>query len=158
MRTTSKTRRGTGSPYGWGNTGSTSYAGSKGPTGYKGKAASGYNNMSWTCSQKIQSWKYIYNQTCGTAKCPRPTPAQLNTLANWVNKGAIVHNVPAAAVNKWANITTRTFNRTSPTSCKNVLAAKFGKTVIKAVCRSKTGSFMVATSPTCKGKPFCFPK
>ena len=41
---------------------------------------------------------------------------------------------------------------------KNILSAKFGKTTIKAVARTKTGSFMVATSPTCKGRSFSFPK
>ena len=46
------------------------------------------------------------------------------------------------------------FTKTSPTSCKTVLQAKFGKTCIKAVCRNKTGSFLVATMPTVKGKTF----
>ena len=159
MRTTSKSRTGTSYGRQWGATRSTSYGGTSCRTKTKcTNAATGYSNMNSTCSQKIQSWKYIYNQTRGPAKCPRPTPAQLNTFANWVNKGAVVHNVTATCVNKWANNTNKNFNKTSPTSCKNVLTAKFGKTTIKAVCRSKTGSFMVVTAPTYKGKPFCFPK
>lgn len=114
--------------------------------------------MSSTCAQKIQSWKNILNQTRGPASCKRPTPAQLNTFANWVNKGAVVQTVTAAKVNKWAMAKNKTFTKTSPASCKNVLAAKFGKNAIKAVCLSKTGSFIVATAPTVKGKPFQFPK
>ena len=68
--------------------------------------------------------------------------------------------VTAAQVARWAKTTNKNFNtRTpTPTACKNVLCAKFGKNNIKAVARTKSGSFMVATPPGVHGKCFCFPK
>ncbi len=109
---------------------------------------------------KMNSYKMLYNQTMGPAKHQRPSPTTLNTFANWVGKGAVIQTVSAAQVNRWAKTTSKNFNtRTStPNACKTVLCAKFGKTTIKAVARSKSGSFMVATAPTVKGKCFCFPK
>ncbi len=97
---------------------------------------------------------------------PRPPhasdPTTLNTFANWINKGAIVQTVSAAQVKRWARTTGKTYNTytgtPSPTWCKNVLWKKFGKNTIKMVAHTKTGSFMVATTPTVQGKAFCFPK
>ena len=120
----------------------------------------GYKNCCNTFANKIQSYKMLMNQTTGAARCGRPTPATLNTFANWINKGAIVQTVSTAQVSRWAKNANKNFNTKMPTpaSCRNVLSAKFGKTVIKAVARTKSGSFMVACAPTCKGKKFCMPK
>lgn len=121
---------------------------------------SGYKGCSTTFARMIQSYKTLFTQTTGQAKFTRPTPTTLNTFANWVNKGAVVQTVTTAQVARWAKTTSKSFSARSatPNSCKNVLCAKFGKDTIKAVCRSKTGSFMVATSPTVSGRTFCFPK
>ncbi len=72
----------------------------------------------------------------------------------------MVHTVTTAQVAQWAKAARKNFNtRTpTPTTCKSVLWAKFGKSTIKAVARTKTGSFMVATTPVVNGKPFWFPK
>ena len=77
-----------------------------------------------------------------------------------VNKGAVIQMCTPAQVSRWAKLTNQNFtSRTAnPTSCKSVLCAKFGKSTIKAVARTKSGSFMVATSPVSNGKKFCFPK
>lgn len=129
-------------------------------SGSEATTPSGYKGCSTSFAGKIQSYKTLFTQTTGQAKFTRPTPTTLNTFANWVNKGAIVQTVTTAQVARWAKTTSKTFSSRSatPTSCKNVLCAKFGKTTIKAVCRNKSGSFMVATSPTISGRTFCFPK
>jgi len=100
------------------------------------------------------------NQTKGPAKQGRPTPSTLNAFANWINKGAIIQTCSASQVAKWARSTNKNVNvqNCSTTACKNILGAKFGKSAIKAVARTKTGSFMVATSPIVKGRMFNFPK
>lgn len=147
---------------GWYRAGTThtGFTGSKTKkTGGK-QVASGYSQYHNMFTGKISSFKTLYNQTWGTAKCPRPTTTILNSFVNWVNKGAIVHTVTCAQVAKWARTTNKTFNtrNASVIGCKNVLCKKFGKTTIKAVARTKSGSFMVAASPTCKGKRFYFPQ
>lgn len=110
---------------------------------------------------KISSFKTLYNQTKGPAKQGRPSPATLSSLAKWVNKGAVIQTVTSQQVAQWAKSTQRKSNvntrNITPTACKNILCAKFGKSAIKAVARTKGGSFMVATTPTVQGKPFCFP-
>lgn len=109
---------------------------------------------------KIVSFKTLFNQTHGPAKCPRPSTTVLNNFANWVNKGAIVQTCSNAQLSRWARSCNINFNpRTvTPTTCRTILCSTFGKSTIKAVARTKTGSFMVATSPTVKGKPFYFGK
>ncbi len=109
-------------------------------------------------NQKAAAFKTLANQTCGAAKCKRPSPTTLNTLANWVNKGAQLHCATNAQISKWASQPNKHFKGTSPTAVKNALCNKFGKTTIKAVCCDKTGKWLIATAPTWKGKPFCFPR
>lgn len=122
--------------------------------------ASGFKQCNNMFSDKINSFKTLVGQTKGPAKCSRPSPSTLNTFANWINKGAIIQTCSKAQVAKWAKTKNRTFNtRTATTgSCKTILCAKFGKPTIKAVARTKSGSFMVATTPKIQGKTFCFPK
>lgn len=124
------------------------------------KVSPNYRACSNTFQSKIHSFKTLFNQTCGSAKRPRPTTAVLNTFANWINKGAIVQTCSNAQVGRWARDCKKNFNpRTvTPTTCRSILTTAFGKNTIKAVARTKTGSFMVATTPTWKGQPFCFPK
>lgn len=138
----------------WGSASKTKECGSSMGT------ASGYKSCQTTFANKVQSFKMLMSQTTGSAKCGRPTPTTLNSFANWINKGAVVQTCTKAQVSRWAKSKNKSFNTrdASPTTCKNVLSAKFGKSTIKAVCCTKTGSFMVVTAPTCKGKKFCFPK
>ena len=128
-------------------------------TGVKGKVPPTYKGVNQAFAGKVDSFKELYKQTFGAAKHPRPTTTVLNNFANWINKGAVVQTVSCATVSKWARACNKTFNtrNATPTACADVLKAKFGKTTIKACARTKTGAFMVATSPTWKGKPFCFP-
>jgi len=147
----------------WGgnNTGATKRSKNKRTSNVAKGGTSGYKNVCNTFQNKISSYRTLMDQTKGTAgKFPRPTPAVLNSFANWINKGAIVQVVSPTQVARWAKSTKYNFNAqsASPTSCKNVLCAKYGKTTIKAVCRSKTGKFIVATAPTLKGRAFCFPR
>ena len=143
---------------GWGVKNKGPGVGTKPKTGVK--VSPNYRTCSTTFQSKIHSFKTLFNQTCGAAKRSRPTTAVLNTFANWINKGAIVQTCSSAQVSRWARDCKKNFNaRTvTPTTCRNILATAFGKTTIKAVARTKTGSFMVATTPTWKGQPFCFPK
>lgn len=119
-----------------------------------------YKGVCDTFNWKINSFRTLYNQARGPAKYTRPTPATLNTFANWINKGNIIQTCTPNQVAKWARLKNVNFNPRTGTSttCKNVLYKKFGKTTIKAVARTKTGSYMVVTPPMWKGKPFCFPK
>lgn len=118
-----------------------------------------YKSVCTSFEGKVNSFKTLVKQVKGPARYTRPTPTQLNTFANWINKGALVQSVSCAQIAKWAMTANVNFNTGNPTvtSCKNVLSSKFGKTTIKCVARNKTGGFMVATSSTWKGKPFCFP-
>jgi Ni,Fe-hydrogenase I large subunit len=119
--------------------------------------ASGYKTCYQSFSQKVDSWRTLYNQTFGAAKTARPTPTTLNTFANWINKGAIVHQISASAINKLGHAWYKDFKGCkTPTSCRQILTRKFGKTTIKAVTRAKNGAYLVATAPTYKGKPFNF--
>ena len=119
-----------------------------------------YRHVCDAFTWKINSYRTLYNQARGPAKYDRPSPTVLNTFANWINKGAFVQTVSKAQLNRWARTTKSNWNNRnpSPTICKNVLSAKFGKNTIKAVARTKTGSFMVATAPMWNGKWFTFPK
>ena len=149
---------------GWGHTGgsnnkSNSRKNNKKNTG-SSYGSSAYKSCCTTFEKKISSYKTLCDQTRGPAGAGRPTPTTLNSFANWINKGAIVQTVSKAQVSRWARTTNKSFNpyNPSPTACKNVLAAKFGRSTIKAVAKTKSGSFMVATTPTINGRSFCFPR
>lgn len=118
-----------------------------------GTTGGGYRNLQNQLQQKIQSLRVLYSQTQGSGGY-KPAPGTLNTFANWINRGAVLHTVSPAQLTRWSN------NHrpcTSPTTAKTVLCQKFGRGPIKAVCKSKTGSFIVATAPTFKGRSFRFP-
>ncbi len=150
-------------PSPWGKIG-----GSKKSTGRSSNKRSGGSSIGSTAyrtccnsfEQKIDSYKTLCEQTRGAGSAGKPTPATLNSFANWINKGAIVQTCTPTQVSRWARAKNKNFNprNPSPTSCKNVLTAKFGRTTIKAVARTKSGQFMVATTPTVKGRSFCFPQ
>lgn len=148
----------------WGTTGHTSRTNPNRKTNKRTNTvgvANGYKNCWTDFERKINSYKTLWNQTKGAAKWTRPTPTTLNSFANWINKGAIVQTCTSAQVNRWARATNKNYNNKrnpSPTICKNILTKKFGKSAIKAVARTKSGSWMVATTPTLKGKSFCFPR
>ncbi len=124
--------------------------------------SSGYRNCCNSFEKKIESYRCLVQQTAGgsSARFGRPSPATLNSFANLINKGMIVQTVSAAQVARWARSTHSNFKtRSASTSaCKNVLCKKFGRSAIKAVARTKSGSFMVATTPTVNGRSFSFPK
>jgi hypothetical protein len=101
---------------------------------------------------KMNSYKTLCAQTTGGASKNRPSPTQLNTFSKWIDKGAVLQNVSNAQLNRWAG---KAKNWTTG-SAKTTLAGKWGKTTIKAVAPNKTGGFIVATSPTRKGKQFKF--
>lgn len=120
-----------------------------------------YRTVGSTFAKKIDSYKMLYAQTQGAAgKWDRPTPTTLNTMANWISKGAVIHNVSPTLIARWARACDVRFDTRNPslTACKNVLWAKYNKNVIKAVALSKNGTFMVATSPTWNGRAFSFPR
>ena len=143
---------------GWSRTSSSKTGSARKVAGSTGNASQ-YRNVGNTFARKIDSFKMLYNQIQGPAKFGRPTPTTLNTFANLINKGAVVQTCTPAQVARWARSTNKNFNSRTPTTsaCKTVLGAKFGRGTIKAVARTKNGQFMVATTPTCNGRPFCFP-
>jgi hypothetical protein len=146
----------------WGRTGTGGKRNSGTRTKRSGSTnnSSKYKSVSTNFVGKINSFKTLYNQTQGPASFARPTPTTLNTFANWINRGAVIQTCTAAQVARWARSKNKNFNTRTPstTACKTVLNAKFGKATIKAVARTKNGMFMVATTPTCNGRPFCFPQ
>lgn len=121
---------------------------------------SAYRACCNTFEQKIQSYKTLCTQAQGSGSQNRPSPTTLNSFANWINKGAVIQTVSAQQVARWAHATHKSFNprNPSPTTCKNILAKKFGKSAIKAVACTKTGQYMVATTPTVNGRSFTFPR
>lgn len=147
---------GTGAGNTWGGAGTTARTRKTGRT----TGGTGYKTVCSTCEQKINSYRTLWNQAKGPASTKSPTPSTLNTFCNWVNKGAVIQTCTAAQVSRWARSTNKSFNpkSPSPTACKNVLSAKFGKNAIKAVAWTKGGQFMVATTPTVNGKTFNFPR
>lgn len=151
--------RGSSGSRGTGGFGVSSVGGSVHKSGTTANVPPKYKGVAQTFQGKINSFKTLCNQTKGAARYTRPTPTELNSFANWINKGAVIQNVSCAQIAKWAHSANKNFNTRNPTvaACKNVLAGKFGKPTIKAVCRNKSGGFMVATSATQKGRPFCFP-
>lgn len=151
----------THSPFSYSGWGSTNTKG-RGKKRVSVNVPSGYKSVSNSFETKITSFRTLFAQTKGTAKFGRPSPAILNSFANWINKGAIVQTVSCAQITRWgkaAATANKIFNAREITTntCKTVLFKKFGKSTIKAVARTKSGSFMVATSPTYKGRTFCFP-
>lgn len=121
---------------------------------------SAYRACCNTFEQKIQSYKTLCTQAQGSGSQNRPSPTTLNSFANWINKGAVIQTVSAQQVARWAHATNKSFNprNPSPTTCKNILTKKFGKSAIKAVACTKTGQYMVATTPTVNGRSFTFPR
>jgi hypothetical protein len=119
-----------------------------------------YRTVGNSLAKKIDSFKMLYAQTQGRAKYARPSPSTLNSFANWIGKGAVVHLVSAAQLARWARSRNVKLNARNPSAatCKSILCSKFGKSFIKAVARTKTGSFMVATSATWNGRQFTFPR
>ncbi len=113
-----------------------------------------FNQFQW----KIDSYKTLSAQAQGQGKFDRPSPAILNSFAKWIEKGAVIQTVSTAQLSRWARIRNRSFSPRNPSlaACKSVLVARFGKSVIKAVARTKSGSFMVATPATWQGRPFSF--
>lgn len=114
-----------------------------------------YTNLKHNFQNKISSYRTLYNEMQGTAGKGRPPAATLNTFGNWINKGAVIQKVSAAQINRWSNTDRKC---TTSTAARNVLYHKFGKAPIKAVCKTKSGAYIVATAPMYRGKNFKFPR
>ncbi|NOX59700.1 MAG: hypothetical protein GXP29_12710 [Planctomycetes bacterium] len=114
-----------------------------------------YASVRTTFQNKANFFKTLANQTMGSTSSKRPSPAQLNSFSKWIDKGAILQNVSNTQLNRWAGATSKSKNW-STASAKTMLSKQFGKTSIKAVAFSKTGGFIVATSPTRNGRNFRF--
>lgn len=121
---------------------------------------SAYRSVYNQFQNKIESYKTLCTQAQGTGKYGRPSPAVLHSFAKWIEKGAIVQTVSVAQVARWARLRNKSFNSRNPSvaACRTVLASRFGKGLIKAVARTKSGSFMVATPATWQGRAFNFPR
>ena len=65
--------------------------------------ARGYGNINNVFESKVKCFRMLCDQTRGTAKGTRPTPAHLKTFANWVNKGANIYKVTNTQMNKWCS-------------------------------------------------------
>ncbi len=148
---------------GWGSTGGSGGRGTARKVKRSGGSrtgSAGYKTCENSFAGKVESFKMLWSQAKGPGRYTRPSPTTLNTFANWINKGGVVQTVSSTQVSRWAKATKKNFSsRTATTTaCKNVLCAKFGKSTIKAVARTKTGAFMVATPSVVRGKRFCFPK
>lgn len=101
---------------------------------------------------KMNYYKTLCAQTSGGASKGRPTPTQLNQFSKWIEKGAVIQNVSNTQLNRWAG---KSRNWTVG-AAKTTLTSKWGRSCIKAVAPSKTGGFIVATTPTRNGKSFRF--
>ena len=122
--------------------------------------APGYSHVAGSFQNKINSFKTLVSQAKGPASYGRPSTTTLNSFANWVNKGANIFTVTTAQLTRWAGkgkAQNQYNNFASINSCKNFLSTKFGRTTIKAVARSKNGSWIIAAAPTVKGRPFQMP-
>ena len=111
------------------------------------RAAPGYTGAYQSFDQKIKSYRTLYNQTTGGAKFDRPSTSTLNNFANWINKGAYIQTVSTTQLNRWAGTQKKNWDFNKPTNTRNFLTRKFGKSTVKAVARTKTGSYMVAFQP-----------
>ena len=156
MATSFKTRSGSN----WRSGGSTSSTGQRTTSRKTGttNCAPGYANVFNSFQTKVNSYRTLANQTRGTSSGPRPSPSTLKTFGSWIEKGANIQTVSSAQLKRWCGKSNAgKWNWNSPASTKNFLGAKFGKGCIKAVAKSKTGSFIVATAANWKGKNFSFP-
>ncbi|MBI1825304.1 MAG: hypothetical protein HY287_04930 [Planctomycetes bacterium] len=150
---------GPGSSWNRGNSSNKSHTKKNNARGNAGAGTTAYKTVCNNIERKLDSFKTLFQQAQGTGGAHRPTPSTLTSFCNWVNKGAVIQTCSTAQVNRWAQTTNKSFNPSnpSPNACKKVLAAKFGRGCIKAVAKTKTGQFMVATTPTVNGRTFCFP-
>ena len=117
--------------------------------------APGYKNVYDTFYRRITSYKTLCGQTTGSARTTRPSPATLNSFGKWIEKGAVVHKVSGVQVKRWAGTTQQV---KSAATAKTWLTRCFGKSVIKAVTKDKSGAYLVAYAPVVNGRPFNFPR
>jgi hypothetical protein len=110
-----------------------------------------YSAVRNTIQTKMNCYRTLWNQTTGSSSSYRPTPAQINSLTKWVEKGARIQNVTYTQLNRWAGTPQRNW---TVGAAKSTLTNKFGKSCIKAVAWNKSGGFIVATTPTRQGKSF----
>ena len=111
-----------------------------------------YTSVRNNFSQRINAYRTLLGQTSGGTPKFRPTPAQLKTFAKWVEKGATLHYVTNAQLNRWAG----TSRNWTLSTAKNTLTTRYGRSSIKAVAYNKSGGFLVATSSTYRGRSFRF--
>jgi len=115
-------------------------------------SGSTYTTVRNQLDKQIDSLRTLKAQTQGPAGKGRPTPATINKFANVVTGGGIVRQATTQAIQRTARWT-KPCN--SATTALKALRSKFGAT-IKAVAPSKNGGWLIAASPTWKGRPFSF--
>jgi hypothetical protein len=107
-----------------------------------------YTSIRSQFQNKMNFYKTLCAQTTSGAAKNRPTPAQLNSISKWIDKGAVLKSVTNTQLNRWAG----TNRNWTPNAAKSTLASKWGKSCVKAVAYNKSGGFIVATTSTQKGK------
>ena len=102
---------------------------------------------------RITAYRTLYAQ-CNTTGPHKPSPATITKFTNYVNKGYMLHKVSGTQIAKWYKDQKPTWTSNWATKC---LKHKYGQ-AIKGVFPTGNGrTYMVATSPMFKGKPFKFP-
>lgn len=123
------------------------------PTGMQSGTNWKYGLVRTNLQNKINAYRYLYAQ-CQVTGPNKPSPVVINKFANLVNKGAMLHKVSAAAIARWYKDMKPTYTTSWATKG---LKWKYGA-AIKAVWPTGNGrTYMVATNPTHKGRPFRFP-
>lgn len=150
-----RTRRGFATTSRFGSWSSSTSGSARRSTKSTRSGGSSYMNLKNCFQQKINSYRTLVSQTQGASGAGRPSPATLNSFANWINKGCVIHKVSSAQISRWSPSGKKC---STPSTAKTILYSKFGKSPIKAVCKSKGGSFLVATTPTYRGRSFKFPR
>ena len=112
-----------------------------------------YGPVRTNLQNKINAYRTLYAQ-CNVTGPYKPSPTTINKFANYVNKGYMLHKISGTQIAKWDKKHNPSWTITWATKC---LKAKYGA-AIKALFPTGNGrTYMVATSPTWKGKPFKFP-
>ncbi|NOS99033.1 MAG: hypothetical protein HOP29_00205 [Phycisphaerales bacterium] len=121
-----------------------------------GASTSGYKAVCAAFTHKIASYRTLCSQATGSAASHRPSPTTLNQFGRWIEKGAVVRQVSAAQVRRWAKAQRPV---ASAGAAKTALTRCFGKSAIKAVATAKANnSFLVACAPTVNGRKFNLPR
>jgi hypothetical protein len=131
----------TGSSYGWYNT--TRSTG----TGY---TPSAFQHQKLEIVQRIGSYRNISQQITGSAKITSFSPTLANRWIRYVNDGARVYKF---ANKDFCRYFGSQWQQNTPNAAQRYLQKRFG-TGVKAVCRGKGGTWLIAATPSVTGSPF----